>query len=71
MLIYLFGGYTRPGRWPDGTEVVMRFWTYRGACRYGTRGLSSIDPYAKFLGKRVVFIPGRLTRRAPRSLRRD
>lgn len=66
MLIYLFGGYTREGMLPGGRPIQIRFLTLLGAERYGRAGLSTIDPYARFLRGPVKAVPGKLTRRGSR-----
>jgi len=66
MLVFLFGGYARLGRFPSGQPCEMHFLTRRGAERYGRGGLSALDPYARLLGKMIVFIPGKIARKKAR-----
>lgn len=62
MLVYLFGGWERQGNM-YGTAFSMRFLTYRRAEAYGKSGISVIDPYARFLSRKIVAVPGQLIRR--------
>lgn len=72
MVTYLFGGWMRPGTLPDGTAYGtafrFEFLTLRGARRYGTGWLSSIDPFAKYLHVgEIVPVYGKWFRRRPKS----
>lgn len=59
---YLFGAW-----WRTGWFGRMPFLTRRNAERYGTRGLSAIDPYVRGISDGpIVFTPGKLIRRCPR-----
>lgn len=45
----------------------MRFLREASAKKYGTRGLSAIDPYARHMDTETFFVHGKLFRRSPRK----